>query len=231
MAIALISKEMDSQLIRTFHTARWEIRSFKPVDFISCNPLSNNEIHIMVMEAIDRPSLEFFEAMCQEKVAPVLAIVGDLAYAQAALEAGADDFLLTPVEPVEALLRVRKLAMSASIIRVGDLEVDLLAWNVQYCGRRVYLSRVEFRLLATLAKRVGQMVDHGTIFEEVWKLQVGLKASPRVANYIGRVRRKIEPDLQNPQYIISVPDAGYRLRNQRQWEARQREAGKALVAL
>ena len=231
MLIAWIAAEMDSHWIRTFRAARWEVRSFTPIDFLSFRPLRDGDIDLMVMEAMDRSSLEFCEAICQEKIASVLAIVANLAYAQAILEAGADDFLLAQAEPIEALLRARKLAQSASVIRVGDLEVDLPAWNVSYRGRRVHLSRVEFRLLASLAKRVGQMVDHATILEEVWKLQDGDKAFAQVASYVGRVRRKIEPDLRNPQYIISVPGAGYRLRNQRQWDARQREAGQANVML
>jgi two-component system KDP operon response regulator KdpE len=193
--------------------------------------LRDGDIDIMVMEAMDRSSLEFCEAICQEKIAPVLAIAGNLAYAQALLEAGADDFLLAPFEPIEALLRARKLARSASVVRVGDLEVDLAAWNVSYRGRRVRLSRVEFRLLASLARRVGQMVDHATILQDVWKLPNGDKPLGQIASYVGRVRRKIEPDLRNPQYIVSVPGAGYRLRNQRQWEARQREVGRASVML
>jgi DNA-binding response OmpR family regulator len=93
------------------------------------------------------------------------------------------------------------------------------------------LSTVEFRLLASLAKRAGQIVHHATILEEVWNLESNNRSSAQVASYIGRVRRKIEPDIQNPQYIISVPRAGYRLRNQRQWEARQREAGRASLTV
>jgi two-component system KDP operon response regulator KdpE len=231
MLITWIAAEMDSHWIRTFRAARWEVRSFTPIDFLSFRPLREGDTDIMIVEAMDRHSLEFCEAICQEKIAPVLAFVRELAFAQALLEAGADDFLLAPAEPIEALLRARKLAQSASVIRVGGLKVDLLAWDVSHCGRRVRLSTVEFRLLAALAKRVGQMVDRATILEEVWKLQAGDKAFGQVSSYVGRVRRKIEPDLHNPQYIISVPGTGYRLRNQRQWEARQREAGKAKVML
>jgi DNA-binding winged helix-turn-helix (wHTH) protein len=50
-----------------------------------------------------------------------------------------------------------------------------------------------------------------------------------VKSYIGRVRRKIEPDLRNPQYIISIPRQGYRLRNQRQWEADRREDARSIM--
>lgn len=183
------------------------------------------------MEAMDRSSFGFCQEICHHQIAPVLAIVGDLAYAQAVLEAGADDFLIAPVEPIEALLRVRRLAQSAHIIRVGDLEVDLLAWNVNCRGHRIHLSIVEFRLLASLAKRVGQMVDQATILEEVWTSIAEQRTPAQVKTCIGRLRRKIEPDFQNPQYIITIPGAGYRLPNQRQWEARRHEVHRSDLLL
>ena len=148
----------------------------------------------------------------------MLVIVANLAYAQAALEAGADDFLVVPVNPIEALLRVRTLARTSSFVRVGDLEIDLAAWRVSSGGHRIQLSPVEFRLLACLAKRVGQMVNHATILEEVWGWEAEHGSLAQVKNYIGRLRRKIEPDVHHPQYIITVMGMGYRLRNQRQWE-------------
>jgi DNA-binding response OmpR family regulator len=227
MRIVWITTKIDSKLFETFRMAGWGIKSFTPVDFLSSIPLRYGEMDILVVEAMDRSSLRFCEEICRQQIAPVLAIVADLAYAQAALESGADDFLAAPVEPIEALLRVRKLAKCASIIRVGELEVDLLAWNVRYQGRGIHLSMIEFRLLASLARRVGQLVDYATILGEVWTPQTGRKPMAQVTSYIARVRRKIEPYPQNPQYIISIPGAGYRLRNQRQWQARQYESGKA----
>jgi DNA-binding response OmpR family regulator len=225
MTIVWLASKIDSELIRTFRRAGWDIKPCTPADFNLCDRSSLNTLDIIVIEAMDRFWLALCEQICHQQIAPVLAIVGDLAYAQAALEAGADDFLVVPAKPIEALLRARKLGRSAGIVRVGDLEVDLLAWNVSRRGHRLHLSTVEFRLLASLAKRAGQIVDHTTILEEVWKSDTSRKTLARMTNYVGRVRRKIEPDLQNPQYIISVPRAGYRLRNQRQWEARQRESG------
>ena len=156
----------------------------------------------------------------------MLVIVADLAYAQAALEVGADDFLVMPVDPIEAVLRVRKLARTSDLIRVGELAIDLAAWRVNQSGRRVRLSPVEFRLLACLAKRVGQMVNHATILDEVWGWEAEHGTLVQVKNYIARLRRKIEPDLHNPQYIITIMGEGYRLRSQRQWEENRRETAK-----
>jgi DNA-binding response OmpR family regulator len=231
MAIAWIATNIDPQLIKTFRTVRWEVRSFTPVEFVPSDPLNRNDLDLVVIATINRSTLDLCLEICRQQFAPVLALVVDLAYAQAALEGGADDFLLAPANPIEALLRVRKLTRSADIIRVGELEIDLLAWNVYFRGQRVHLSTIEFRLLAALAKRVGQMVDHATLSEEVWKVVTKQKSLAQVTSYIGRVRKKIEPDFQNPQYIISVPGTGYRLRNQRQWEANQRESTASSILL
>jgi MFS family permease len=127
-------------------------------------------------------------------------------------------------DPIEALLRVRKLAPTSNVVRVGDLEIEPAAWRVNSDGRRVQLSPVEFRLLACLAKRVGQLVNHVTILDEVWGWKEEYGALAQLKNYIGRLRKKIEVDLHHPQYIITIPGEGYWLRNQRQWEENRREA-------
>jgi len=229
MAIVWITTKMEPQLIEPFRNARWEIKAFTPLELLSCNPLTLGDSDIVVVEAMDRSSLSLCEEICRQQIAPVLAIVPDLAYAQAALESGTNDFLLMPVNPIEALLRVRKLTRASHVIRVGDLEIDLAAKRVSRSGNSVRLSPVEFRLLACLAKRVGQLVNHVSISTEVWGWEAERGPLAQVKSYIGRVRRKIEPDLNDPQYIISVPREGYRLRNQRQWKADRREAVRSIM--
>ncbi|RPJ27531.1 MAG: hypothetical protein EHM33_07660 [Chloroflexi bacterium] len=226
MAIAWIATRIEPHLIEAFRAAKWEIKSFAPVEFMA-NSLSRlGDVDAIVFEITDSKLLDLCREICRKEHYPMLAIVMNLAYAQAALEAGADDFLVAPFDPIEALLRVRRLARASDIVRVGDLKIDLVAWRVSSGNRRVQLSPVEFRLLACLAKRVGQMVHHVTILDEAWGWKVEYGTLAQVKNYIARLRRKIEPDLHNPQYIISVPGEGYRLRNQRQWEENCRAVAK-----
>jgi DNA-binding response OmpR family regulator len=225
MAIAWIATRIEPHLIEAFRGAHWEIEAFAPVEFLPANLSRLGKFDVIVFELLDSMLLDMCRDICDKRIAPMLAMVANLAYAQAALEVGADDFLVVPVDPIEALLRVRKLARASTLVRVGDLEIDLVAWRVRYAGRRIPLSPVEFRLLACLAKRVGQIVNHTTIFEEVWGWEAEYRALALVKNSIGRVRRKIEPDLYNPQYIISIPGEGYRLRNHRQWEENRRDVG------
>jgi DNA-binding response OmpR family regulator len=224
MAIAWIATTTNQDLIAAFLRCRWDVKPIPPSEFVLAGLARVNNVHAIVLEMKNTRSVDMCQEICLTGIAPVLAIVKNLAYAQAALEAGVDDFIVVPVNPIEALLRVRKLTQASHVIRVGDLEIDLAARRVSYSGNSVRLSPVEFRLLACLAKRVGQMVTHAAILEEVWGWEAERGALAQVKSYIGRVRRKIEPDLNNPQYIISVPREGYRLRNQRQWDADRRQA-------
>ena len=222
MAIAWIVTRTDPHLIEAFRAAQWKIESFASVEGMPVSLSRLGYIDAIVFELSDGMLLDICRKICHKRIAPMLVITVDLAYAQAALEVGADDFLVPPLDPIEAVLRVRKLVRTSSLVHVGDLEIDLAAWRVSYSGRRIQLSPVEFRLLACLTKRAGQMVNHVTILEEVWGWKDEYGALTQVKNYIGRLRRKIEPDVHHPQYIITIPGEGYRLRNQRQWEENRR---------
>lgn len=224
MSIAWIATITHSHLIEAFRRCHWDVKPFPPSEFVLASLSCEHNLDAIVLEMKNSLTIDMCREICHQRLAPVFAIAKNLAYAQAALEAGADDFLVMPVNSIEALLRVRKLAQVSNIIRVGDLEIDLLARRVDYGGSRVRLSPVEFRLLACLAKRVGQMVTHAAILSDVWGWDAERGALAQVKSYIGRLRRKIEPDLHNPQYIISISREGYRLRNQRQWKSNHREA-------
>ena len=223
MSIAWIASTTMPDLIDAFRRGRWDVKQIPPSEFVLAGLAHVTSLEVIVFEVTTIRSIDMCQEICNAGAAPVLAIVANLAYAQAALEAGVDDFMIVPVNPMEALLRVRKLKRASHMIRVGDLEIDLAARRVICGGNTIRLSPIEFRLLTCLAKRVGKMVNHSEILEEVWGWEAERAALVQVKSYIGRVRRKIEPDLNNPQYIISVPREGYRLRNQRQWEADRHE--------
>jgi DNA-binding response OmpR family regulator len=220
----------ESLWVEALHAAQWEIKTFAPDEFLSANLSRPGEVSVIVFELSDSTQFDLCRDISRKKIAPLLAVVPNLAFAQAALESGADDFLIEPIDPLEASLRMRKLARTSTLVRVGELEIDLIAWRVSSGGRRILLSPVEFRLLACLAKRAGEMVHHITILEEVWGWEAEHESLNQVKNYIGRVRRKIELDPHHPEYIISIPGEGYRLRNQRQWEEnwRQTETSAAM---
>lgn len=227
MVVAWITMKTESLLVEALRSAHWEIKIFTPDEFLSAHLSRPGDVGVIVFELSEGSLLDLCRDICRKKIAPMMAVVANLAYAQAALEVSADDFLIEPIDPLEASLRMRKLARDSTLVRVGALEIDLVAWRVSSGGRRIRLSPVEFRLLACLAKRVGEMVHHVTILEEVWGWEGEHESLTQVKNYIGRVRRKIELDPHHPQYIISIPGEGYRLRSHRQWEENRRNAERS----
>ena len=220
MVIAWITEKTELNLINAFRTVHWEIKEISLLEVPQVKTSQLWDVDLVVLELCHSPWIDLGRQICSKGIVPMLVLVRDLAYAQAALEVGADDFVVLPVDPFEVLLRARKLVRAASIVRVGDLQIDLAAWRVSLGGCHVHLSSLEFRLLACLAKRAGQIVSHAEIMEDVWSWETEYAAQTHVKNGINRLRQKIEPDVHNPQYIITVSKHGYRLRNQRQWKQR-----------
>ena len=123
------------------------------------------------------------------------------------LELGADDYLAKPFAFDELLARVRARlrARPPTVLRVGDLEVDMIARTVQSSDRVVELTAREFALLETLARNPDEALSRERLLLEVW----GLDFDPRsnlVDVYIGYLRKKIGEDA-----IETVRGIGYRL--------------------
>jgi DNA-binding response OmpR family regulator len=228
--VAWVTMRIESLLVEALRAADWDIKAFVQDEFLPAKLSQAGEVDLIVFELANGFWVDLCREICRKKTAPMLTIAANLAYAQAALEAGADDFMIEPIDPLEVSLRMRTLVRASTIVRVGELEIDLAAWRVSVGGRRVRLSPVEFRLLACLAKRAGEMVNHATIVEEVWGWEAEHGSLTQVKNYIARLRRRVEPDPRRPQFIVSIPGEGYRLRNHKQWEENRQFASRSRAA-
>lgn len=139
------------------------------------------------------------------------------------LEMGADDYLTKPFSIREFLARVKALFRRVdrfqlaentsdqpeSVLSFGDLMVDLDKRKVTIKGQRVELSPKEFDLLGLLAANPGKSYDRARILNLVWGYDFeGYEHT--VNSHINRLRRKIEPDLQIPTYILTSWGVGYR---------------------
>ncbi|HKZ82268.1 MAG TPA: response regulator transcription factor [Anaerolineae bacterium] len=135
-----------------------------------------------------------------------------------AFELGADDYLTKPFGSRELSARVKAVMRRssrrgeepASMIRVGDLHIDLASRQVSIGERPVKLSRTEFNLLVELARYPNRVLTHGQLLSQVWGSEYREDVEILRAT-IWRLRQRIEPDARTPQYILSEPGVGYLL--------------------
>jgi PAS domain S-box-containing protein len=137
-----------------------------------------------------------------------------------ALDLGALDYLGKPFGMEELLARVRVALRrqglvpqhdaQSAVFSSGDLTIDFAQRQVRVAGRDVQLSRTEYKLLTVLAQHAGMVLTHELLLEKVWGPGYN-REMDFIWVYIRRVRRKIEPDPSQPQYILTVPGVGYKL--------------------
>jgi two-component system, OmpR family, response regulator len=132
------------------------------------------------------------------------------------LEAGADDYLGKPFSFAELMARVNALARrpplveTPTVLRVADLEMDLLKRAITRAGRRIDLQPCEFRVLEYLMRHADQVVTRTMLWEHVWEFHFDPRTS-MVETHISRLRRKIDKGFQ-VQLIHTIRGAGYCLR-------------------
>lgn len=131
-----------------------------------------------------------------------------------ALDLGADDFVVKPFSTPELLARVRaQLRRSRIALRnqmeFPDLSIDLEKRKVVQGGREVRLTPTELSILDLLARHAGRPVSFNEIIATVWKGAQGT-SNDTVRVHVGALRRKLEPDSSNPQYIVTEPWIGFR---------------------
>ena len=130
------------------------------------------------------------------------------------LQLGADDYVTKPFSPMELLARVQAVLRRASglaapdIFRFNDMEVDFGRCELRRAGRRVELTAVEFKLLAAFVQRRGRVLTREQILDAVW---TDATCSDRVVDtHVANLRKKIEKNPSEPEYLFSVRGMGYR---------------------
>ncbi len=138
------------------------------------------------------------------------------------LQAGGDDYLTKPFAFSELLARVEALmrrgraaqnaARGATLLAVGDLEMDLLSRTVRRRGQKVDLQPREFRLLEFLMRHAGQVVTRTMLLEGVWDYHFDPQTNV-IDVHVSRLRQKIDKPFDAAS-IQTVRSAGYMLRGE-----------------
>lgn len=135
----------------------------------------------------------------------------------AGLNAGGDDYLAKPFAFAELVARVNALGrrprrtLVETVLKIGDLEIDLMARTVLRSGHAIELQPREFRLLEYLARHMGQVVTRTMLLENVWELRFDPHTNV-VESHISRLRGKLAVGGEK-ELIHTIRGAGYCLRD------------------
>jgi two-component system KDP operon response regulator KdpE len=135
----------------------------------------------------------------------------------AALDAGADDFVVKPFAIQELLARARAVGRRARpspadpSMSFGPLSIDLNRQLVELLGERLSLTPTEYRLLVVMATNAGKLLTHPWLLQKVWGNRYG-DEHHLLRVYVQQLRRKLHDDPAHPTYIVTETGVGYRWR-------------------
>ncbi len=145
----------------------------------------------------------------------VLSYTGSVTTKVEALESGASDYVTKPFNADELAARLR-VALRHRLQREGavpvyrndELTIDLVRRRIMRGPADIRLSPTEFSILRLLVMHAGKVLTHDQILREVWSHRRNIDY---LRVYMRQLRKRIEVDPHNPQYIVTVPGVGYQL--------------------
>ena len=212
----LMRTTLDTQEYQ-YHTAKNGAEAL--LDAVSYNP----DVIILDLGLPDMDGVEIIHKVRGWSMVPII-VVSARSEDQdkvEALDAGADDYLTKPFSIDELLARLRvalrrsraeegAAQTQSSIYRNGGIVIDYAAGGVYMEGNEVHLTPIEYKLLCVLAKNTGKVLTHNYILKEVWG-SVLASDTPSLRVFMATLRKKIEKNPSDPQYIQTHIGVGYRM--------------------
>ncbi len=146
----------------------------------------------------------------------IISALGDIDDRVRGLRSGGDDYLVKPFAFVELLARLEALArrsttvVKETVLRVGDLELDMVSRTANRSGKTIELLPREFQVLEYLVRNEGQIVPRSTLLQHVWHLNFD-PTTNIIDVYVGRVRRKVDNQHAYP-LIHTIRGVGFCVR-------------------
>jgi len=183
----------------------------------------NNPPDLVLLDVM-LPGLDGIEVCRQiraESMVPIvmLSAKGDTHDVVRGLEAGADDYMVKPFRhqsELVARIRTRLRATNTDVtglLNISNLTIDFNAHEVKKNEKVIPLTRLEFELLASLAREPGRVFSRDVLLTEVWGYRQ-LTDTRLVNVHVQRLRAKIEDDPEHPEIILTVRGVGYKVGNQ-----------------
>jgi len=177
------------------------------------------ELVILDLGLPDGDGVDFIRDLRGWSTCPVIVLSARSSEADkiAALDAGADDYLVKPFGAGELMARVRAqlrrqvqpLSAGPPLIRFGEICIDLTRRVVEHNGEPLHLTPIEYRLLTCLATQPNRVVTHRQLLKVVWG-PGHTEDTHYVRVHMANLRKKIEADASMPKHVITEAGIGYR---------------------
>ncbi|MGL5647614.1 MAG: response regulator transcription factor [Clostridium sp.] len=131
------------------------------------------------------------------------------------LDLGGDDYVTKPIRVRELVSRINAVGRRKGIFKdtaliIGNLKINKLSHTVLKNEREVILTKAEYKLMIILLDNKGQVLERGTLLEKLWDIDGNFVDGNTLNVYIKRLREKLEDDVKNPRYIMTVRGVGYK---------------------
>jgi two-component system, OmpR family, KDP operon response regulator KdpE len=211
---AAIRRLLHAALTRAGHVAS---QAATAREALTLAAIERPEVALLDLGLPDRDGIELIQLLrAAGAIVIVVSARVDTAEKVAALDLGADDYLVKPFDTEELLARIRtalrhrRSGAAGALLTIGDIAIDLERRRVLRDGVPVHLTPKEFALLAEIARHPDRVLSHSQLLRTVWGVaHEGNVEYLRIT--VRALRQKLERDPARPRLIVNEPGVGYRL--------------------